>query len=77
MWSNLEEYKCPICGSNMKEDRDKHECSSCTFTISDQKLSNMVVLRHKPLDPPDFIKEMRDQNKTTFISKLWKNLWKT
>jgi len=72
-WSNLQKYLCPLCGSELKEKEDKHKCVDCNFSISDEKLSNMVVLRHRKLEPPEFIKELRGENKSVF-SKLWTKL---
>lgn len=72
IWSNLKEYRCPLCSDNLKEKEDKHVCKSCKFSISDEKLSSMVVIRHRKLEPPDFIKEIRKDNKYTFIDKIIK-----
>lgn len=80
-WKALESYKCPIpgCGEPLKESKDgtKHLCTKCPFKISDEKITNMVVMRHIPLEPPEFIKEMRArESKTGFFSKWkwWNNL---
>lgn len=67
-WSQLNNYICPIpgCKSPMEEiqDRTIHKCSSCSFRISEEKLSNMVVLRHRKLEPPEFIKDMQTVDNT-------------
>ena len=78
-WSNLEKYICPIsgCGEPLKESKDgtKHLCTSCAFKISDEKITSMVVMRHIPLEPPEFIKEMRARDSKTQFFKKW--LWWT
>lgn len=75
-WSNLEKYCCPIseCGELLKESKDgtKHLCTKCHFKISDEKITNIVVMRHIPLDPPEFIKEMRARDSKTGFFKKWK-----
>ena len=73
-WSQLKEYKCPLpnCGGPLKEIKYRHNCTLCNFSISDQKLSNMVVIRHRKLEPPEFIKELRKENKESFVKKCIK-----
>jgi hypothetical protein len=77
VWSNLKEYRCPLCGESLKERQEKHCCSECNFCISDQKLSNLTVIRHRKLEPPEFIKEIRSKNKESIFKKMWKTMWKT
>ena len=68
-WKLLKEYKCPIitCESPLREvkgitqEETYHKCTLCDFHISDKKLSDMVVIRHRKLQPPAFIEEMRNQ----------------
>jgi len=66
-WELLKQYKCPIpgCGEPMKESKDgsMHLCTSCPFKISEEKISQIVVLRYRKLEPPQFIKEMREKDK--------------
>ena len=76
IWSNLQKYTCPIpgCDSPLKESKDgsMHLCTSCPFKISDEKITSMVVMRHIPLEPPEFIKEMRARESKTKFFRKWK-----
>jgi hypothetical protein len=53
------------CGAILKEFKNdelsiwRHECTACKFRISEEKLSSMVVRKDRPLEPPEFIKELR------------------
>lgn len=69
-WTKLQQYQCPktLCGAPLKEFNQPHfpgfsihTCTVCDFQISDRKLSSMVVIRHRKLDPPKFIQEMINQ----------------
>lgn len=69
-WKKLKEYRCPMpgCGSPLREfnhtklsEYSIHVCTICSFQISDRKLSQIAVIRHRKLEPPDFIQELRNQ----------------
>jgi len=69
-WSKLKDYRCPIngCGEPLREfsnpllpEKTLHFCTGCNFKISDAKLSHMAIIRHRKLQPPAFIEEMRNQ----------------
>lgn len=70
-WNNLRDYKCPKCEGELKEKVIQatltlpsyliHHCSTCDFKIRNAKLSTIAVQRHRKLEPPEFIKELRNQ----------------
>ncbi len=66
-WKKLQDYCCPTidCQEVLQEYVDYrfrkfHKCASCDFIISEEKLKSIAVLRNRVLEPPDFIKEMRE-----------------
>ena len=79
-WSQLNQYHCPIpgCDSPLKENKDgtMHLCTSCPFKISEEKISQMVVLRYRKLEPPQFIKEMQEKEKKSGFINRWINMFK-
>lgn len=44
-WSALKDYRCPSCGGQLEDIDGMHTCSnvsSCTFRITDAKLSALL-----------------------------------
>jgi len=66
-WKKLRDYLCPICNHALKEiagyllEPSYHQCTKCDFHISDKKLCEMTVVKHRKLEPPAFIEEMKNQ----------------
>lgn len=69
-WKKLKEYCCPLlgCGFPLQQfnnpnftENSIHKCTNCEFQITDKRLSAITVIRHRKLEPPDFIQEMRNQ----------------
>lgn len=71
-WKQLKSYRCPMrgCGSPLRQFNNPdmtqnciHTCTNatCDFQITDRRLSQITVIRHRKLDPPDFIQELRNQ----------------
>ncbi len=64
-WKKLKSYLCPLpnCGASLKQIDSIHVCTNdnCDYKISDERLGEITVIRHRKLDPPDFIQELRNQ----------------
>lgn len=71
-WKNLKSYLCPLpgCGSPLRQFNNPdftqnsiHKCTNeaCDFEITDKRLSQITVIRHRKLEPPDFIQELKNQ----------------
>ncbi len=64
IWSKLKEMRCPgpCCGNPLKKSigyPGMLECSKCDFRISKKKLEEIIVVKHRKLEPPEFIKQLR------------------
>jgi hypothetical protein len=74
-WKRLEDYKCPIkgCGAILREFTEEtkdqsftllitHKCQKCAFQIGDERLKDIVVLKKRKFEPPEFMRqEERDR----------------
>lgn len=65
IWKNLiNHYHCPIpdCDGQMHEIQGVHACMKCPYRISEEKISNIMVIPNRKLEPPQFIKDMKGNN---------------
>lgn len=69
-WKLLKDYRCPLpgCGASLQQFNNPnftqnsiHKCTECEFQITDHRLCAITVVRHRKLEPPDFIQELRNQ----------------
>lgn len=71
-WKMLHKYCCPLpgCGYPLRQFNNPdftqnsiHKCTNeaCDFEITDKRLSQITVIRHRKLEPPDFIQELKNQ----------------
>lgn len=69
-WKRLEDYRCPKrgCGALLKEFKEEtidqsftvritHKCPKCGYKIGDERLKDIVVLKRRKLEPPEFMKQ--------------------